>query len=134
MVKIYVVDDDPDIIDFLTLVLEKEGYKIGFQYDEIDVVGNIASFEADLIILDVIFPENDSAGFEIARKLKQDERTKNIPIIILSAVNQMGNYSGSFSNRDKNDIYLPIEEFTEKPIEPAKLLKVVKKLTKSLQV
>ncbi len=134
MVKIYVVDDDPDIIDFLTLVLEKEGYEIGFQYDEIDVVGNIASFEADLIILDVIFPENDSAGFEIARKLKQDERTKNIPIIILSAVNQMGNYSGSFSNRDKNDIYLPIEEFTEKPIEPAKLLKVVKKLTKSLQV
>ncbi len=128
MGKIYVIDDDPDIIDFLTLVLEKEGHSVGFQTDEQNAPKNAATFGADLIILDVIFPENDSAGFEIARELKHSNQTKKIPIIILSAVNQMGNYSGSFSNRDKNDIYLPIEEFTEKPIEPAKLIKIVQKL------
>ncbi len=128
MGKIYVIDDDPDIIDFLTLVLEKEGHSVGFQTDEQNAPENAATFGADLIILDVIFPENDSAGFEIARELKHSNQTKKIPIIILSAVNQMGNYSGSFSNRDKNDIYLPIEEFTEKPIEPAKLIKIIQKL------
>ncbi len=128
MAKIYVIDDDPDIIDFLTLVLEKEGHSVKFQTDEQNAPENAAAFGADLIILDVIFPENDSAGFEIARDLKHNDKTKEIPVIILSAVNQRGNYSGSFSNKDKNDIYLPIEEFTEKPIEPAKLIKIVQKL------
>ena len=99
-----------------------------FQSDELKAAENAAEFQADLIILDVIFPENDSAGFEIARELKHDDKTKNIPIIILSAVNKMGNYSGSFSNKDKNDIYLPIEEFIEKPIEPKKLVQTVNKL------
>ncbi len=128
MIKIYIIDDDPDIIDFLTIVLEKEGYKVGFQKTEAKAVENAATFKADLIILDIIFPENDSAGFEIARELKHNRLTESIPVLILSAVNKMGNYSGSFSNKDKNDIYLPIEEFIEKPIEPAKLIKMVKKL------
>ncbi len=133
MARIYIVDDDPDIVDFLSLVLKKEGHTIGFQLDESDVAEKITAFETDLIILDVIFPENDSAGFEIARELKHDDRTNQIPIIILSAVNQLGNYSGSFSNKDKNDIYLPIEEFAEKPIEPHKLVKMVNKLLISVQ-
>ncbi len=128
MAKIYIIDDDPDIIDFLTLVLEKEGHTVGFQADELKAADNAAAFNADIIILDVIFPENDSAGFEIARELKHDSRTREIPVVILSAVNERGNYSGSFSNKDRNDIYLPIEEFTEKPIEPKKLIKIVEKL------
>lgn len=127
MAKIYIIDDDPDIIDFLTLILKKEGYETGFQLDEDDAPDNVAKFNADLVILDVIFPENDSAGFEIARELKHDERTRDIPIIILSAVNQMGNYSGTFSNKDKDKVFLPIEEFAEKPIAPANLVKMVKK-------
>lgn len=128
MARIYIIDDDPDIVDFLTLVLEKEGYETGFQLEEADVPDNVSKFNADLVILDVIFPENDSAGFEIARELGHDSRTKDIPIIILSAVNQMGNYSGTFSNRDRNDIYLPIEEFAEKPIDPSSLIKMVRKI------
>ena len=51
-----------------------------------------------------------------------------IPIIILSAVNKMGNYSGSFSNKDKNDVYLPMDEFAEKPIKPSVLIEMVKKV------
>ncbi len=128
MARIYIIDDDPDIVDFLTLVLEKEGYETGFQLEEADAPDNVSKFNADLVILDVIFPENDSAGFEIARELGHDSRTKDIPIIILSAVNQMGNYSGTFSNRDRNDIYLPIEEFAEKPIDPSSLIKMVRKI------
>ncbi len=127
MARIYIIDDDPDIIDFLTLVLEKEGYETGFQLVEDSAPENVYNFRADLVILDVIFPENDSAGFEIARELKHDARTKDIPIIILSAVNQMGNYSGTFSNKDKDEVFLPIEEFAEKPIDPASLLKMIKK-------
>lgn len=128
MSKIYIIDDDRDIVDAMTMVLESEGHEIAFQNDEDDVVGNVSGFGAELIILDVIFPENDGAGFEIARKLKHDEKTKNIPIAMLSAVNEKGQYSGSFSNADKDDVYLPVDEFVEKPLVPAELVKLVNKL------
>lgn len=128
MSKIYIIDDDRDIVDAMTMVLESEDHEIAFQNDEDDVVGNVSDFGADLIILDVIFPENDGAGFEIARKLKHDEKTKNIPIAMLSAVNEKGQYSGTFSNADKDDVYLPVDEFVEKPLVPAELVKLVNKL------
>ena len=128
MSKIYIIDDDRDIVDAMTMVLESEGHEIAFQNDEDDVVGNASDFGADLIILDVIFPENDGAGFEIARKLKHDEKTKNIPIAMLSAVNEKGQYSGTFSNADKDEVYLPVDEFVEKPLVPAELVKLVNKL------
>jgi CheY-like chemotaxis protein len=128
MSKIYIIDDDRDIVDAMTMVLESEDHEIAFQNDEDDVVGNVSDFGADLIILDVIFPENDGAGFEIARRLKHDEKTKNIPIAMLSAVNEKGQYSGTFSNADKDDVYLPVDEFVEKPLVPAELVKLVNKL------
>ena len=128
MSKIYIIDDDRDIVDAMTMVLESEDHEIAFQNDEDDVIGNVSDFGADLIILDVIFPENDGAGFEIARKLKHDEKTKNIPIAMLSAVNEKGQYSGTFSNADKDDVYLPVDEFVEKPLVPAELVKLVNKL------
>jgi len=125
MSKVYIIDDDNDIVDALTIVLEKDGHEIGFQNDEENVVANVLEFSPDLIILDVIFPENDSAGFEIARTLKHDSQTKEIPILMLSAVNQKGQYAGSFSNEDRDDTYLPVEQFIEKPINPKELSKVV---------
>lgn len=128
MSKIYIIDDDRDIVDALTIVLESENHEIGFQHDEENAVRNVIDFKADLIILDVIFPENDGAGFEIARKLKHNERTKNIPIAMLSAVNEKGQYSGTFSNADRDDVYLPVDEFVEKPIVPGDLIKLVNKL------
>jgi CheY-like chemotaxis protein len=128
MSKIYIIDDDRDIVDALTMVLEAEDHEVAFQYIEEDAVKNVMEFGADLIFLDVIFPENDGAGFEIARKLKHDENTKNIPIAMLSAVNDKGQYSGTFSNADKDDVYLPVDEFVEKPLVPAELIKLVNKL------
>ncbi len=128
MSKIYIIDDDRDIVDALTMVLENEDHKIGFQNDEDDAVENVSDFGADLIILDVIFPENDGAGFEIARKLKHDIRTRNIPIAMLSAVNEKGQYSGTFSNADRDNVYLPVDEFVEKPLVPEDLVKLVNKL------
>ena len=128
MSKIYIIDDDRDIVDAMTMILESEDHEIAFQNDEDDVIRNVIDFGADLIILDVIFPENDGAGFEIARKLKHDEKTKNIPIAMLSAVNEKGQYSGTFSNADKDDVYLPVDEFVEKPLVPADLVKLVNKL------
>ncbi|MDP8299814.1 MAG: response regulator [Candidatus Tantalella remota] len=129
MKKIYIVDDDKDIIEALTIVLESKGYEVSSQTSEESLIENVKSYDADLVILDVIFPENPSAGFEMARELSRNAGTKEIPILMLSAVNEKGEYGFSFSNRDRDEEYLPVSEFVEKPIQPEALLEKVAKLT-----
>ncbi|MDD5686476.1 MAG: response regulator [Elusimicrobia bacterium] len=128
MKSIYIVDDDRNIVDSMSIVLKSAGYKVGFQNDEENLVENVVSFQPDLIILDVIFPENDNAGFEMSRLLKNNNQTKHIPILMLSAINAKGMYGFTFSNRDKDESYLPVDEFVEKPIQPEELLKKVAKI------
>ncbi|MFC1590207.1 response regulator, partial [Candidatus Omnitrophota bacterium] len=72
MKKIYIVDDDKDIIESLSIVLKSKGYQISSQVNEEGLIKNVKAFEPDLIIMDVIFPENPSAGFEMSRLLKDN--------------------------------------------------------------
>ncbi|HLE11064.1 MAG: hypothetical protein A2504_01800 [Bdellovibrionales bacterium RIFOXYD12_FULL_39_22] len=129
MKKIYIVDDDRNIVESMTIALESVGHKIAAQYDEENVVNNILNFAPDLIILDVMFPENEGAGFEMARAIKEDARTSKIPILMLSAVNAKGSYAGTFSNKDRDDSWLPVQDFVEKPINPKDLIAKVRRLT-----
>lgn len=131
MKSVYIVDDDRDIVDAISIVLKSAGYRVGFQNDEENLVENLISFQPDIVILDVIFPENNDAGFEMARLMKANDKTKNIPIMMLSAINEKGMYGFTFSNRDKDESYLPVEEFVEKPIQPEELLRKVAKIIKS---
>lgn len=131
MKKIYIVDDDRNIVEALSIVLEKEGYEVASQNDEEFLFDNVIAFNPDLIIMDVIFPENSNAGFEMTRQLKKNEQTKKIPILMLSAVNEKGEYGFTFSNRDRDDWFLPVNDFVEKPILPEELLRKVKELTES---
>lgn len=131
MKKVYIVDDDRNIVDSISIVLTSAGYKVEFQNDEENLIDNVVAFQPDIIILDVIFPENDTAGFDMSRQLKGNDNTKHIPIMMLSAVNEKGAYGFTFSNRDKDDSFLPVEEFVEKPIDPDELLKKVAKIIES---
>src|SRR4030067_2676418 len=98
MKKVYVIDDDRDIVESISLVLKSNGYDVSAQYVDENVLENLSGYNPDVIILDVMFPENNSAGFEIARKIKKDEKLSHIPIIMLSAVNERGIYMGQFSD------------------------------------
>lgn len=82
----------------------------------------------DLIILDVMFPENNSAGFDIARSIKRNEKLSEIPIIMLSVINQRGIYIGKFGQDDVDPSWLPVNLFLDKPIKPAELLNHVENL------
>lgn len=131
MKRIYIVDDDRDIVEFITMVLEKAGYETGAQYDDRNVVENVGAFGADLVILDVMFPEDESSGFKLARELHTDEKVGQVPILMLSAINERGIYPAKFRNRDRDDEFLPVQAFVEKPISPEALLAKVKKLLPS---
>ncbi|MCJ7666418.1 MAG: response regulator [Actinobacteria bacterium] len=130
MEKIYIIDDDQDIVESISMVLKANGYEVAAQYNDENVVENVSKYSPDLIILDVIFPEDSSAGFKIARALKNDDELVKIPIIMLSAVNEKGIYMGRFSDHDIDGSWLPVNKFLDKPVQPKDLLQLVKSVLK----
>ena len=127
--KIYMVDDDIDLVMALTAALQAKGYEVASQNDEREVDDKIRQFNPDLIILDVMLPEDDMAGFKIARSIRHHDTIKNKPVIMLSGINPEGNLPGKITNRDIDDIYLPITRFLDKPVDPRKLIETIEELT-----
>ncbi len=124
--KIFIVDDDNDIIDAISMVLTKHGYQVASSLTASDALAKIKKERPDLIILDVMFPEDPSKGFELSRLFHNDPAVKDIPVIIFSAVNIR--FKLGFSKKEIDDDWMPVKEFVEKPIEPEKLLAVIKKI------
>lgn len=102
------------------MALESAGYNVATAHNGEDGKKQALDSEPDLIILDVMM-ETDSAGFEVARWLRSEENTERIPIIMLTAINQK--FPMQF---DKDEIWLPVDEFLEKPVNPDDLLEIVK--------
>ncbi len=127
--KVYMVDDDIDLVEANKMALEAKGYTVQTQYDEANLVDNIREFNPDVIILDVMFPDDKEAGFKMARTIRHHDDIKTKPIIMLTGVNQEGSFPGKFSNRDIDDVYLPVTEFVDKPVDPVKLIEKIEKLT-----
>ena len=130
MANILLIDDDPDIVDSLTMILEGNGHQVSVKGDTDDIVEGVMKVNPDIIILDIMFPEDPQAGFTAARELERNEKVKDIPVLLLSAVNQRSNMSFGFSDADISDDFMPVEAFIEKPVEPAVLLAKIGELLK----
>lgn len=124
--KIFIVDDDRDMVDSLKMVLEASGYETGASYEASEALEKAKKYKPDLIILDVMFPENPSEGFELARKFHDDESINKVPVIIFSAINERFNLG--FSEKDRDESWLPVKHFVEKPIQPGKFIALVKEI------
>jgi DNA-binding response OmpR family regulator len=83
MKKILIIDDDPDILDAVQITLETEGYNSDITTKGDETYKKIDAYNPDLIILDVLLSGND--GRTICKNLKKNEKTKKIPIIMISA-------------------------------------------------
>ena len=128
MAKILIIDDDLDIIDSLKMILESSGYEVAVKTDTDNLIEDIRQASPDLIILDIIFPEDPNAGFTAARTLHKTEDVNRVPVLLLSAVNQQSNMSFGFSDADISEDFMPVKGFIEKPVEPSVLLSKVKEL------
>ena len=128
MANILIVDDDLDIIDSLQMILESNGHQVSVKTDTDNLVESIREVNPDLIILDIIFPEDPNAGFSAARTLHKTDGVKEIPVLLLSAVNQQSNMSFGFSETDISEDFMPVKGFIEKPVEPSVLLSKVNEL------
>lgn len=122
MAKIMIIDDDVDMVESLTMILEANDHDVSAILDTDNLVDAVKRNNPDLILLDIIFPEDPQAGFKAARLLAKSESVNHIPVLVLSAVNQLSKLGFSFSEKDISDDFMPVAGFLEKPVEPKMLL------------
>jgi len=125
--KILVVDDDPDILDAVTLILESQGYEVVTARDGIEGLANLKAEQPDLMILDLMMPRMD--GFAVCKELQDPRWSKyrEIPILILTSVREEA------SRRRyelETGLALDVDDYVEKPMSPDVLLKRVSTLIK----
>lgn len=120
---ILVVDDDPDLVETIAMMLESNGFEVGKAYDGIEGEESIKKRRPDLIILDVMMPRKD--GYKLCAELKSNPETQDIPIILLTAVGEAvptTRYTHADGMATEADEYIP------KPIDTQGLLEAVKRL------
>ncbi|MDP2934289.1 MAG: response regulator [bacterium] len=88
MSKILFVEDEPNLQKMISEVLVQEGYKVFGAADGEEGLAMAKKEEPNLILLDLILPKKD--GFEVLKELKADEKTKNIPVIVLTNLEGIG--------------------------------------------
>lgn len=125
--KILLVDDDPDILTALSMILESQNYKVVTARDGIDALAHLRAEKPDLIILDLLMPKMD--GFTFCKELSDPKWKdfKGIPILVLSSVRE------DASRRRyelETSLELDVDDYIEKPVEPDILVQRVKKLIK----
>lgn len=86
MKKILLVEDDKDIVKTLKLFLEMENFAVSVAEDGAAALEKINSEKVDLVILDVMLPKVN--GYKVCRHIKSEEKSKSIPVIVLTALAQ----------------------------------------------
>ena len=118
---ILVVDDQQEERDFLTTVLGDHGYATVSAQDGKEAMERVAESLPDLVTLDITMPE--SSGVATYRSLKTDDRTKHIPVVIVTGV--VHDFERFIKTRKQVP---PPDGFLSKPVEPRDLLDTVAKL------
>ena len=120
MAKILVIDDDIAINELIKVNLELAFYKVVTALDGNKGYALAKQEQPDLIILDVMMPEVD--GYTVAKRIRENESTKDIPIIMLTALNMLQNKVQGFN--------IGVDDYLCKPFEMEELLVRIKALLK----
>jgi len=123
MAKILVIDDDPDLVESVTMILESKNHDVIQAYGGIEGLKKAKEEKPDAIVLDVMMP--DKNGYEVCRELKADAEYSNIPILLLTAVvSHIPN--STYTNR--MGMETEADDYVDKPVEPKELVKLVERL------
>ena len=123
--RILHVDDDRNFLEATARVLESAGYETASATGMRGCFERIAEKTPDLIILDVMMGRIDT-GFELTRKLKNDPKTADIPVVLLTGLDKK--YPFEFGETVRFGDWLKADRFLEKPLDAAELLEHIEEL------
>lgn len=126
MAKVMIVDDDRDFMDSICRVLQHKGHDTTAIYDTKEVIKHLERDPHEVLVLDVMFPEDAAAGFHLAQDIRRHSKLTRLPILILSAINTK--FPMGFGPDDIDEAWLPVQDFLEKPIDFDVLIAKVEKL------
>jgi two-component system alkaline phosphatase synthesis response regulator PhoP len=122
MKNILIVDDDRDVFESMKIVLQTEGYGVEWATNGREALEKARARKPDLMILDVMM-NTDDEGFQVTYTMKQDGELSSIPIIMVTSI---GSKTGFSFNKRRDEDYLPVNEFLEKPVDPKLLIDKVR--------
>ncbi|MDZ4783966.1 MAG: response regulator [Planctomycetia bacterium] len=118
--RILIADDNETNVELLEAYLADVDCALGVAVDGRDALDKVASFKPDLILLDVMMPK--LSGFEVCQKLKDDPATKGIMILMVTALNELGDIERA--------VNAGADDFLSKPVNKLELLKRVDNMLK----
>ena len=126
--KLLIIDDDPDFVEGIVAILEKADYEIDARYNPDEGFETLKSGSYDLLLLDVLMGRG-AEGIMIARKIGNDEKLRDIPILIITGMREQ--IAFLFPGQPVHPSFVPTDELIEKPVEPDLLLEKVSTLLKT---
>ena len=132
--KILLVDDDRDLVEVLRKILERAGYACSAAHDVAQGLAAAETFRPDLILLDIMMPSS-TEGFQFIHQLRQraDPYFQRVPVVMLTAIAERTGlrfYPESEGGSYPAGQPVPVQDFVDKPVDPAHLLdKVQRALT-----
>lgn len=125
--EILIVDDDPDFVETTEIILKGNGYITRTARDGEEALKKVREKIPDVILLDIMM-KTKTDGIWVSEKIRAEENSKEIPIIMITAVNQDSDMAKFHLGQEKDMEYMPVNVFMEKPIEAKDLLKEIKNL------
>ena len=123
MPKILVVDDDPDLVETVSMMLESNNYEVVAAYGGKEGLEKVRTENPDAVVLDVMMPDLD--GFKVCEQIKGDPKLRDIPVLLLTAV-------ASQMHKTKYNPRMGMEteadDYVDKPVEPDEIIRRVEKL------
>jgi CheY-like chemotaxis protein len=118
--RILIADDNPANCELLQAYLEEVDCQIELAIDGQDTLDRVGSFQPDLILLDVMMPRLN--GFEVCKQLKEDPQTSKIMILMVTALNEIGDIERA--------VGAGTDDFLSKPVNQVELVKRVENMLK----
>ncbi len=116
--RILIVDDNQQNCELLEAYLSGEGYQIDVAYDGVTTLERVGSEQPDLILLDIMMPK--LSGYEVCQQLKQRDDTRNIPVIMVTALNEVADIEKA--------VKAGADDFLTKPVNKLELTTRVRSL------
>jgi two-component system alkaline phosphatase synthesis response regulator PhoP len=123
--RILIVDDDPDLVETVSMMLEARGYAPLPAYGGIEGLEKARGDRPDLIVLDVMMPDKD--GYAVCNELKKDPAFNDIPIILLTAI---GDHITTTTYTLSGGMETLADDFFQKPVDIQSLVDRIEQLLK----